>query len=257
GRRAGGDGQGGGAHRGGEREEQDAGERGHHPVQRRRVPAGSGQTATGCPSVRAPRGDPARSEESIIINVPMPRPTTVAALAVAGALAAAAAGCGGGTAKRATSTPTPRAPGIDPSVLPPPSVPTRATRPADAGSRRVIEAWLADLRHGDLARAAHCFAIPSVFQNGTPVLHLDDAIEVAAVVASFPCGAVATRFGGAGRYTIVRFRLTERTGGDCRGAAGHTTGGAIRVSGGRIREWYRLYDPEEIHPAATTDDRAV
>jgi hypothetical protein len=146
------------------------------------------------------------------------------------------------------------APGIDPSVLPPRSVPTRPTRAADPEAERVIDAWLRQLRHGHLRRAATYFAIPSIFQNGTPVLHLDNATEVDAVVGSFPCGAVATRYGAAGRYTLVRFRLTERTGGDCAGAAGATTGGAIRVSGGRIREWYRLYDPEELHPAGPRVD---
>jgi len=180
----------------------------------------------------------------------LPVPALLAALALAG--------CGGGgdDAARAPApavTPAPpagaqKAPGIDPSVLPPKRVPTRATKAADPRSRRVIEAWLRELRHGHLQRAAALFAIPSIFQNGTPVLHLDNSTEVDAVVGSFPCGAVATRFAGAGSYTLVRFRLTERTGGDCHGAAGSTTGGAIRVVGGRIREWYRLYDPEEIAP---------
>jgi hypothetical protein len=53
---------------------------------------------------------------------------------------------------------------------------------------------------------------------------------------------------------LVRFRLTERTGGDCHGAAGSTTGGAIRVAGGHITEWYRLYDPEEIAPTGPLVD---
>ena len=85
-------------------------------------------------------------------------------------------------------------------------------------------------------------------------MHLDSEREVRAVVAGFPCGAIATHYAAAGRYTLVRFRLTERTGGDCHGAAGNTTGGAIRVAGGRIREWYRLYDPEEIHPTGPLVD---
>jgi hypothetical protein len=170
--------------------------------------------------------------------------------------AVALAGCGGGSGDRAqapavTQTPpvgSQKAPGIDPSVLPPKSVPTHATKAADPAAEKVIDAWLRALRHGRLHQAAALFAIPSVFQNGTGVLHLDDATEVDAVLGSFPCGAVATRYAGAGDYTLVRFRLTERTGGDCHGAAGSTTGGAIRVSGGRIRAWYRLYDPEEIAP---------
>jgi hypothetical protein len=172
------------------------------------------------------------------------------------AAALAFAGCGGRdhqTAQQLPVVPAPPvgstpAPGLDPSVLPPKRVPTHATKAADPAAKRVIEAWLSALRHGHLKQAATYFAIPSVFQNGTQVLHLDNRTEVDAVVDSFPCGAVATRYGAAGRYTLVRFLLTERAGGDCHGAAGHTTGGAIRVSGGRIRAWYRLYDPEEIEP---------
>ncbi|HWI74389.1 MAG TPA: hypothetical protein VNT55_20685, partial [Baekduia sp.] len=118
----------------------------------------------------------------------------------------------------------------------------------------VIEAWLADLRHGRLARAARWFAVPLTFQNNTKVEHLRTAAAVRAAVGGFPCGAIAYKYGAAGRYTIVRFRLTERIGGDCHGAAGHTTGGAIRVSGGRIREWYRLYDDEEVHPTGPLVD---
>ncbi|WCB94094.1 hypothetical protein DSM104299_02822 [Baekduia alba] len=176
--------------------------------------------------------------------------------------ALAVVGCGGGHATRTVregAVPAPPvgstpAPGIDPHVLPPKRVPTHGTRPADPEARRVIEGWLRALRHGHLRAAARSFAIPSVFQNATPVLHLDDATEVLAVVSSFPCGAVATRYSAAGRFTLVRFRLTERTGGDCGGAAGSTTGGAIRVAGGHIKEWYRLYDQAEVHPTGPLVD---
>src|SRR6202035_3693207 len=74
----------------------------------------------------------------------------------------------------------------------------------------VIRGWLRALRAGDIPRAASYFAIPSSFQNGTPVLHLDTPTEVLAVNISFPCGAVATSFHAAGRFTLVRFRLTPR-----------------------------------------------
>jgi hypothetical protein len=181
---------------------------------------------------------------------------------VAVSVAAGAAGCGGNghgrpVVQRTVADPpvgsTP-APGLDPRILPPKRVPHRGQGHASPAARRVIDGWLRELRAGHLRRAARYFAVPSVFQNATPVLHLDSVREVRAVVASFPCGAVATHYAAAGRYTLVRFRLTERTGGDCRGAAGNTTGGAIRVAGGRIREWYRLYDPEEIHPTGPLVD---
>jgi hypothetical protein len=185
----------------------------------------------------------------------------LAALAAAFAALTLAA-CGGASHTRTVRvgvTPAPPvgstpAPGLDPHILPPKRVPTRATHPADPAARRVIDGWLRELRRGHLRAAARYFAIPSTFQNATPVMHLDDAREVRAVVSGFPCGAVATRYAGAGRYTLVRFRLTERTGGDCHGAAGNTTGGAIRVVHGHIKEWYRLYDPEEIHPTGPLVD---
>jgi hypothetical protein len=181
------------------------------------------------------------------------------------ASAAAAAGCGGASgtahdrpAAQHTATEPPvgstPAPGLDPKILPPKRVPHRGHGAASPAARHVIEAWLRELRAGHLRRAAHYFAVPSVFQNASPVMHLDSERAVRAVVASFPCGAVATHYAAAGRYTLVRFRLTERTGGDCHGAAGNTTGGAIRVARGRIREWYRLYDPEEIHPTGPLVD---
>ena len=79
-------------------------------------------------------------------------------------------------------------------------------------------------------------------------------VTVQDVISPTTTNVNEVRFPRAGRYTLVRFRLTERAGGDCHGAAGHTTGGAIRVSRGRIREWYRLYDPEEIHPTGPLVD---
>jgi hypothetical protein len=176
-------------------------------------------------------------------------------LAAACALGAAGCGGGGGTAPAPVRTaPTP-APGLDPAIMPPRRVPRQPTGAADPAAVGVIQAWAAAERHGDLRRAARFFALPSRFQNGTPVLTLRRRIDVLAILAGFSCGAVPTRFAGAGGYTLVRFRLTSRSGGDCRGAEGRTTGGAIRVAGGRIRAWYRLYDPEEITPG--TDPNAV
>ena len=52
----------------------------------------------------------------------------------------------------------------------PPGVPDESTGPAEVAARRVINNWLKALRHGDIKRAAHYFALPSKFQNATPVL---------------------------------------------------------------------------------------
>lgn len=186
--------------------------------------------------------------------------TTAVALGLAAALGGAA-GCGGAThvVRDASVQPAPPVDslpqaGLDPHVLPPKAIPTRGTHPADPAARRVIEGWLRALRAGHLRAAAGYFAVPSVFQNATPVMHLRSERAVRSVVAGFPCGAVATRFSASGSYTLVRFTLTERVGGNCHGAAGNTTGGAIRVAHGHIVAWYRLYDPEEVHPTGPLVD---
>jgi hypothetical protein len=142
---------------------------------------------------------------------------------------------------------------VPPDLQVPKSVPQRATGPARPSSTRVIRRWLAALDGGDVERAAHYFALPSKFQNtGTPVLHIDSEEERIAVNLSLTCGARAERTGGAGAYTIVLFRLVERTGpgGGCGAGVGATARGAILVSGGLIREWYRLPDDPSAAPDA-------
>ena len=178
--------------------------------------------------------------------------------------AAAAGGCGGGSPGTTTTlraSPAPRqGPGIDPHVLPPKSIPTHPTGAADPDAVRVIREWARDVRHGDFVAAARLFGLPARFQNGTPVLTLHHRIDVLAVTAGFTCGAVVTHSASAGFWTLVRFRLTTRAGGDCGGAQGNTTGAAIRVLDGHIRAWFRLYDHEEIVPPipeADPDDIAA
>jgi hypothetical protein len=183
----------------------------------------------------------------------------LAALAVAGL-----AGCGGGGSDppRADHGDTTPNNGAATQTLPadlrlPPNVPLRATGPASRSSTRVIRRWLAALDRGDLLRAAHFFALPSKFQNsGTPVLHIDSEDERIAVNLSLSCGAKAERTGGAGAYTIVLFRLTERKGpgAGCGPGTGQTARGAILVVGGLIHEWFRLpddpsQDPNKIPPS--------
>jgi hypothetical protein len=169
-----------------------------------------------------------------------------AAVVVAVLATAALVGCGG-SAKRdlaprtvAQEDPGPIPPRSDLAL--PPNVPDRPTGPAAAESRRVINAWLRALRHGDVKRAAHYFALPSKFQNVTPVLTVDSERERIAINLSLPCGAKAVDMGAAGPYTIVTFKLTKRPGGDCGSGVGGTARGAIRVEHGKIKEWYRLPD---------------
>jgi hypothetical protein len=186
---------------------------------------------------------------------------SAAAWVAATAAAIAVAGCGGGHSSTTSTTTTladrqavPQRSELDPPL----SVPDRPTGPARAEARRVINAWLRALRHGQVKRAAHYFALPSKFQNATPVLTVHTEAERIAVNLSLPCGAKAREMGGAGAYTIVTFELTKRPGGDCGTGVGNTARGAIRVERRHIKEWYRLPDkpggqkapPELDAPAA-------
>jgi hypothetical protein len=168
-----------------------------------------------------------------------------AVAALAALSVTAAVGCGG--AQKSSTTPPTVAndPGPTPAVSDlalPPGVPDESTGPAAGSARRVINDWLKALRRGDVKRAAHYFALPSKFQNATPVLTVDNEQERLAVNLSLSCGAVATEMGGAGVYTIVTFRLTERKGGNCGTGVGGKARGAIRVERRHIKEWYRLPD---------------
>ena len=168
------------------------------------------------------------------------------AVAVLAALSVTAAvGCGG--AQKSSTTPPTVAndPGPTPAVSDlalPPGVPDESTGPAAVSARRVITDWLKALRRGDVKRAAHYFALPSKFQNATPVLTVNNEQERLAVNLSLSCGSVATEMGGAGVYTIVTFRLTQRKGGNCGTGVGGKARGAIRVERRHIKEWYRLPD---------------
>jgi hypothetical protein len=173
-----------------------------------------------------------------------------AAASVAAATVIALAGCGskqsGSTTRVQDAPPLPQRSALDL----PTGVPDRATGPATAESRRIINAWLRALRDGRVTRAAHYFALPSKFQNVTPVLTVDSEAERIAINLSLPCGAKALTMGGAGPYTIVTFRLTKRPGGQCGSGVGGTARGAIRVRGGKIEEWYRLPDRPGGQPLA-------
>ncbi|HEX4345407.1 MAG TPA: hypothetical protein VHZ31_07590 [Solirubrobacteraceae bacterium] len=161
------------------------------------------------------------------------------------------AGCGGssGTPGRAAtqaatprSTPAPPAGARDPFEIPA-DVPLKATGPADPARVKVIRAWSAALRDGDVAGASAQWAVPAKVQNGSPVLRLSSAAEVRIFNGALTCGSVVTSTGGAsGGFTIVKVRLTRRRGADCGSGAGRSARTAILVRGGRIVAWYRLPD---------------
>jgi hypothetical protein len=159
--------------------------------------------------------------------------------------------CGGQTNPAATSAvqqaprpvqrpqaPPPGPPPDDDGL--PPQVPVRATAGARAGDVRVIEEWLAAQRQGDLRRASRVWRLPSLFQDGTPVITVSQTPQRLAVMASFRCGAALETAGAAGAYVVASLRLMPRPGARCGAAAGHVTRAAIRVGNGQISEYYRL-----------------
>ena len=155
---------------------------------------------------------------------------------------AVATGCGGSKQRSTSSSqPVQDDPAPKDELALPPGVPDRATGPAADASRRVINDWLKALRRGHIKTAAHFFALPSKFQNATPVLTIDIPAERIAINEALPCGAVPIKLGSAGDFTIVTFRLVTRTGDSC-SAVGATARTAIRVADRHIREWYRLPD---------------
>lgn len=184
--------------------------------------------------------------------MPSGRPA-LAVIAVAAALGAP--GCGGGDGGSRTAAAASRRV-LPPSDLALPArVPDRPAGPADRGAARVVRRWLRALSHGRVERAARFFALPSFFQNGTSVLRIDSPGERLAVNLSLPCGGRPLELRGARGFTIVTIRLLERPGADCGQGAGERARTAIRVAGGRIREWYRLPDrvggPQRAPPATS------
>ncbi|HEV7805337.1 MAG TPA: hypothetical protein VGO80_05950 [Solirubrobacteraceae bacterium] len=191
------------------------------------------------------------------------------ALTTAAVCAGALAGCGAAaddddraraatTAPPAAGTPATPADPRDPRELPT-GVPVRASRAVDPRRVRVIRAWTAALRAGNIDAANALWAAPAKVQNGTPVLTLASRAEIAIFNDSLPCGSVLTSAGGASAgFTIATVRLTRRRGARC-DAVGANARVAILVRAGKIAEWYRLPD-DPTRPAGsrrpTTSSRA-
>jgi limonene-1,2-epoxide hydrolase len=132
------------------------------------------------------------------------------------------AGCGGGGGSESGSEP-------------------RIAGDADPGDIRVIDAWVTALRRGDVDAAARYFAIPSVAENGSLLIHIHSLEDARRFNQSLPCGARLVRAETQGRFTTATFRLTERPGA---GTCGPGTGGAAKTSfvirDGKIVEWRRV-----------------
>src|SRR5215207_1249126 len=114
-------------------------------------------------------------------------------LALVACCALAAASCGGapGDADQARAPQTVPAPPAgeprDPRELPA-GVPLRASGAADPARAKVIRAWSAALRAGDIEAADALWATPAKVQNGTPVLTLEDRTAIDVFNGSLPCG---------------------------------------------------------------------
>jgi hypothetical protein len=123
---------------------------------------------------------------------------------------------------------------------------------ADPDAVEVIKDWSDELRAGDVLAASERFAVPSVVQNGTPALVLEDRRQVEAFNRSLPCGAKLTEAVSSGRFTIATFELTERPGpGECGNGVGETAKTAFVIHDGRITEWRRVVDAQEGAPTST------
>jgi hypothetical protein len=162
----------------------------------------------------------------------------------------AAAGCGGAEAppERAAAPPRASSPPRAPDALPR-SVPRDGTGIAPDEARRVVTRWLRELTRGDVEAAARVWALPSRFQNGTPVLRIDSEVERLAINASLPCGGRPTRIEGTTTpsYVVVTIRLTTRPGGGPPQGCDGLVRSAVQVRDGRITALFRL--PEGGAPA--------
>jgi hypothetical protein len=114
--------------------------------------------------------------------------------------------------------------------------------PADV---EVIDAWADALRAGDVKKAATYWKLPSVAQNGTPLLKLDTFTKVLTFNEALPCGAKLTRATSSGRFTTATFELTDRPGGGCGRGVGETARTTFVIEDGKITEWRRVADEPE------------
>jgi len=176
------------------------------------------------------------------LSVPSSVVLCAVALSACGGSSAGGDQAGAQTAAPKTETTPPPSGDRDPRELPD-GVPLKASRAADPQGARVVRAWAAAMRAGDVDAANELWHAPAKVQNGTPVLTLSNPAEIAVFNGSLPCGSVVTAAGGApGGFVIATVRLTRRKGADCGSGTGNSARTAIRVRDGRIVAWYRLPD---------------
>lgn len=157
-------------------------------------------------------------------------PSTAALLVVAIVLAFLA-GCAGDDSEPAPENGDAAAQPADPAESP---------ESDDSEAVAVIEEWSETLRSGDERGAAELFATPSLVDNGTGPLPLEDGAAALAFNRSLPCGAKLLTTEQQGEQTIATFRLTERPGaGSCGPGTGSRARTAFEVEDGLITVWER------------------
>jgi hypothetical protein len=120
---------------------------------------------------------------------------------------------------------------------------------ADADSAKVIDDWSKTLTKGDAEGAADYFDLPSVVQNGTPPVSLENREDVVAFNESLPCGAELVNAEDHAGFVIATFELTERPGaGECGQGVGEEAQTAFKIEDGHITEWRRV-PGDAVQPA--------
>ena len=122
---------------------------------------------------------------------------------------------------------------------------------ADPETTQVIEDWATALREGDVEGAAEYFELPSIAQNGTPLLQLESRRDVVLFNRALPCGAELISAEQDGRFTVATFELTERPGpGKCGDGVGNEARTAFVIEDGLITEWIRAAGAPQFEPPA-------
>jgi hypothetical protein len=122
---------------------------------------------------------------------------------------------------------------------------------ADPETTQVIEDWATALREGDVEGAAEYFELPSIAQNGTPLLQLESRRDVVLFNRALPCGAELISAEQDGRFTVATFELTERPGpGKCGDGVGNAARTAFVIEDDLITEWIRAPGEPQFEPPA-------
>lgn len=158
---------------------------------------------------------------------------TLALMLAAGLLALSTVGCGGDDdAETTVSESAEIRGGADPEAV------------------AVIDGWSSALSEGDVEAAADFFELPSVAQNGTPPIDLENRDDVIAFNEALPCGAELVEASEQQDIIVATFELTDRPGGACGPGVGGSAKTAFVIEDGKIVEWRRAVDEPVVEPPA-------